>query len=446
MSQTSIEGLSALTGSPSQAPDDAGQHRHHHHRIDRVSERLLTQVAEWIQHEKTKRENRRSKKTSHQHRRKSRSPAKDEAESPMLEIKHQRAPSRDSESSEASLDRLQRIIDDSMAALGLDKVPELGSRLRHRNSNRKHRSSLQLHRTASSDTDYVEGDVLVPGCDAVLDNSKTMSYSGGKAASDTTSISSRREEKEKQAWAGFKNEIIRLAHTLKLKGWRRVPLDGGENIAVERLSGALTNAVYVVSPPDELTRAPSHGKRRPEKLLLRVYGPQVDHLIDRENELSVLRRLARKRIGPRLLGTFTNGRFEEFFNATTLTPANLREPETSKQIAKRMRELHEGIELLEEELDEGPGVWKNWDRWLNTVEQTITFLDTKILSGTAGPIRGTADAWKARGLVCGVEWQRFKAAVDKYREFLLKYYGDEKTLRDNLVFAHNDVGCWMNKT
>ena len=252
----------------------------------------------------------------------------------------------------------------------------------------------------------------------------------------------RKAEKERKAWVSFKNEIIRLAHTLRLKGWRRVALDSGESISVERLSGALTNAVYVVSPPDDLREKTEQNKKPPAKLLLRIYGPQVEHIIDRENELSVLRRLARKKIGPRLLGTFANGRFEQYLNAITLTASNIRDPQTSKQIAKRMRELHEGIELLEEERDGGPAVWKNWDNWLPTVEAAVTFLDKRILSGKLGPVRGPADAWKERGLVCGVEWAKFKAMVDKYRKYLDDRYGDQKIVRDHLVFAHNDVSNW----
>ena len=249
----------------------------------------------------------------------------------------------------------------------------------------------------------------------------------------------RRAEKERKAWVSFKNEIIRLAHTLRLKGWRRVALDSGESISVERLSGALTNAVYVVSPPDDLRVKTEQNKKLPAKLLLRIYGPQVEHIIDRDNELSVLRRLARKKIGPRLLGTFANGRFEQYLNAITLTASDIRDPQTSKQIAKRMRELHEGIELLEEERDGGPAVWKNWDNWLPTVEAAVTFLDKKILSGKLGPVRGPADAWKERGFVCGVEWPKFRAMVDKYRKYLDDRYGDPKIVRDHLVFAHNDV-------
>jgi choline kinase len=221
-----------------------------------------------------------------------------------------------------------------------------------------------------------------------------------------------------------------------------VPLDSGDRISVERLSGALTNAVYVVTPPDGLTQPGRDGRKSlPTKVLLRVYGPQVD--IDRENELNVLRRLARKKIGPRLLGTFQNGRFEQFFNATTLTPANLGEPETSKQIAKRMRELHDGIELLEEERDEGPGVWKNWDRWLEQAEKTVTALDKHIINGLQDSQRRPY-AWMTRGLVCGAQWHVFKAMVDKYRKFLEDYYGDQSHIREKLVFSHNDVSIYIS--
>lgn len=108
----------------------------------------------------------------------------------------------------------------------------------------------------SSDTDhYQDGDIRVPSADVVLDNSKTLNYSGGAASSQLDLVDSgKKVKKEREAWAQFKNEIVRLAHTLRLKGWRRVPLDRGADIDVERLSGALTNAVYVVSPPRDLSQ------------------------------------------------------------------------------------------------------------------------------------------------------------------------------------------------
>lgn len=444
------------TTSTIQTPDEAGRHggqqqqshhhnHHHGHRIDKASQKLIAQVAEWLQREKDKKAVRKKKRATG--RRKSKSPPNktdgDSAPATPAPGLRPRAGSTDSESSEVSLDRLQRIVDENMAALGLDPVAVTSGQQRlgrrHSGSVKKSKSSLQLSRTASSDTDYVDGDVLVPSCEAVLDNSKTLSYSGGKPGSASEepmtpvgggSAQSRREE-SRQAWLVFKGEIIRLAHTLRLKGWRRVPLDSGDQVGVERLSGALTNAVYVVSPPaDVVEAAAAEGRKVPPKLLLRIYGPNVEQLIDREKELAVLKRLARKKIGPRLLGTFTNGRFEQFLNATALTPPNLREPETSRMIAKRMRELHDGIDLLEQELSDGPNVWVNWDNWLDTVERTVTFLDRKVVAG--------GDAART-GFVCGVEWPVFRGLVDRYRRHVNEYYGHPNKIREKLVFAHNDT-------
>lgn len=158
------------------------------------------------------------------------------------------------------------------------------------------------------------------------------------------------------------------------------------------------------------------------KLLLRIYGAQVSHLIDRERELSILRRLARKKIGPRLFGTFQNGRFEEFFHAETLTKDDIRNPATSKQIAKRMRELHEGIDLEEAEIRAGPVVWLNWEKWV----------------GRAREIMKEVEARDSAGEVL-VAWRVFEEAVGKYRKWLINRYGGEEEVKRELVFAHNDV-------
>jgi choline kinase len=172
---------------------------------------------------------------------------------------------------------------------------------------------------------------------------------------------------------------------------------------------------------------------------LRIYGPQVEHLIDRESELQILQRLGRKRIGPRMLGTFKNGRFEEFFNAQPLSFKELRIPETSNQIAKRMRELHEGIDLLKKEREAGPFVWQNWDKWVDRCEQVVTWLDQQILQGDGASVVPTSDRWKKRGLVCGVEWPIFRRTVEKYRRWLEEQYGGIDKINERMIFAHNDV-------
>lgn len=103
----------------------------------------------------------------------------------------------------------------------------------------------------SSDTEYVEGDAIVPDCEAMLDNSKTLAY-GSVGAASSSRLSLGLEDsssKANDAWSTFKFEIVRLTHTLRIKGWRNVPMERSSEIEVERLCGALTNAVYVVTPP-----------------------------------------------------------------------------------------------------------------------------------------------------------------------------------------------------
>ncbi|KZL63961.1 choline kinase [Colletotrichum tofieldiae] len=440
-SQSSADDSSTAAAAAAVAAAQQPHHRHgqkHYYE----SQKLLAQLHDWLEHERKKKAARKSK-TSPRRRspqsktKKERSPAPEAAVAAAAAAAaaaepaapRSRSDSIDSDSSDVSFDRLQRIIEDSMASMGINSVPQMSPKIGRRPSARlrKAHSRSLLQRTASSDTDYVGDDVVVPTCDAVLDNSKTLSYSGGGKSTDDLTLGNKADDKEK-AWATFKNEIVRLTHTLKIKGWRRVPLDSGSNVIVQRLSGALTNAVYVVSPPENLDEKTT-GKKPPPKLLLRIYG--LEHLIDRENELSVLRRLARKKIGPRLLGCFTNGRFEEYFNSITLTPSDLREPETSKQIAKRMRELHVGIDVLDREKDEGPAVLKNWDSWLRNVEKKITALDEGVRRGNS--------VFRGPGYVCGVEWHQFKELYDKYRDLVFSAYKGHQGIRERLVFAHNDT-------
>lgn len=411
---------------------------------DQNTDHFVSQVSDWI---KQKRRKRAEKKAKRHERIQAALRLRPKGESDWeTDASGQR---RGSSASEDSFD-LERLEDIVKHSLNIDKGRK-GSitSLRRRGSLKKLPRKQSL--PASSDTEHLDNDVNVPSADAILDNTNTMSYTGG--ASDDSDESSDELErsgthKNKDAWSKFKFEIVRLTHTLRLKGWRRVPLEFSSQIRVQRLSGALTNAVYVVSPPDELPSRPVHegtdggvpqSKKSPQKLLLRIYGPQVEHLINREAELAILRRLARQKIGPRMLGTFTNGRFEEFFNAETLTAEDIRNPDTSRHIAKRMRELHDGIELLDSERDAGPFVWQNWDSWVNRVEKVVSWLDCEVMKLPKGAKPSGDEGWKRRGYICGVPWKQFRATVEKYRKWLESQYESKRDMRDQLIFAHNDA-------
>lgn len=171
----------------------------------------------------------------------------------------------------------------------------------------------------------------------------------------------------------------------------------------------------------------------PPKLLLRIYGPHADNLIDRESELNILARLSKRHIGPRLLGTFANGRFEQFLEAKALTKDDLRNPEVSVQIAKRMRELHDLIKLDEEsERSKGPESFTLIGNWLKPAEKKLNELQ-KIVdkqreigqskkSGKSGKSTKGRKCYKKRNIVkevLGVEtFKEFQDAVTKYQTWL----------------------------
>jgi len=235
---------------------DAATPRHHSH------ENLVKQVAAWLKNEKNRRAARKAKrKAKHAHGPSNSTSAGesaigDSAQSSAIQER------RESESSDgsAALEQLASILERTLSIKSAE-----GSPRHHKHSHghgRKLSSLFKRHSTISSGEDHFDSiDQLVPSCEAVLDNSNTMAYGAGGPDSESTTdltgkAAARRAKKEKEAWATFKYEIVRLTHTLKLKGWRRVPLDMSGEISVDRLSGALTNAVYVVSPPKELPHTP----------------------------------------------------------------------------------------------------------------------------------------------------------------------------------------------
>ncbi|EEH15977.2 hypothetical protein PABG_06064 [Paracoccidioides brasiliensis Pb03] len=396
---------------------------------------LLAQVRDWLQQEKAKSAARRTKKTG-----------ATETPVPALasgDATHAATRQRsDSQCSDGTLalEKLEQILAQYPVS-GKEGIPSTVIRRKRSSiSLRRRTGTRSLRRGSVSDSDYSDADQAVPNADVALDNSKTLLYGGGEADSDFGNQGlNKPTSKDKEHWIRFKYEIVRLTHTLGLRGWRRVPIEDSRNIEVVRLSGALTNAVYVVTPPQNSPSTSSLApKRPPPQLLLRIYGPQVEHLIDRKNELQILRRLAKRNIGPRVLGSFNNGRFEQYFHAKTLTPKDIRNPETSKQIAKRMRELHDGIELLPEETEGGPSIWKNWDKWVERCKQVASWLDREIMS-SHNQSKSETECWRRQGFVCGSPWPKFRKAVDAYRKWLVNFYGGTAAINQQLIFAHNDT-------
>lgn len=219
-----------------------------HHHIGTI----LDEVTAWLKEEKKKKKARKAKKKAkkglhknfHLHRH------DDEADGELTDRSI-----RSSASSDSSLDlgRLESILQKGMrSGVDLGSGGILPASPSSTNLRRIGSRSQRINRRAStlkpSDTEIRDDEIHVPGCDAILDNSKTFS----KSAAAVSQVDTNKSETDgaREPWPQFKHELLRITHTLKLSRWRHLPMSMSTNIHVERLSGALTNAVYVVSPPD----------------------------------------------------------------------------------------------------------------------------------------------------------------------------------------------------
>lgn len=203
---------------------------------------LFNQVLDWLQHEQAKRSGNKMTDSTHSIGSTTGSTTDQKADKPVLSRR------RSSVRSERgiALDQLEKILKHYISGKEGSASASLASKRVSR------RQSKGLRRGSGSESDYFDSEVTVPTVDAVLDNSKTLAFTANVPYPEEDAALQARRNKDMKHWITFKSEILRLTHTLRLKGWRRVPMELSSEIDVSRLSGALTNAVYVVSPPRSL--------------------------------------------------------------------------------------------------------------------------------------------------------------------------------------------------
>ena len=164
----------------------------------------------------------------------------------------------------------------------------------------------------------------------------------------------------------FTSRLLQIITSMGISTWCNRAISTAD-IRVNKVSGALTNAVFFVSCPSISGTC---------TLLLRVYGPSSGSLISRPRELEILHVLSSKyKIGPLIYGTFDNGRVEQHFDSVALTATDLRDPEISRWIAARMAALHQ----VDVDDVEGPspsghedGVKKNARAWLPHAREVLS--------------------------------------------------------------------------
>lgn len=254
----STEGNPSLTSLLSESSAENSSHSHHAH------ENLLKQVGGWLKQERQRRHARRALRKAGKNVTPDSASGTDAGDSLQPSAARTRSGSESSQEGTVALDQLAHILEKTLSM----KPAEAKKRSQHIRRLSTGLTGLKRHSAISLDSEYFDSvDQLVPSCDEVLDNSKTLAYSVDEPSSEpVTEASEKRARKEKKAWTEFRYEILRLAHTLKLKGWRKVTMEQSNEIDVQRLSGALTNAVYVVSPPQNLRtqEEPEDGPPKPK--------------------------------------------------------------------------------------------------------------------------------------------------------------------------------------
>ncbi|QRW00394.1 choline kinase, cytoplasm [Ceratobasidium sp. AG-Ba] len=251
----------------------------------------------------------------------------------------------------------------------------------------------------------------------------------------------------------FRQALLQVLQTIRVPTWSSAALEP-EHVQISKVSGALTNAVFFISysgnapptstsvPQSAASSAPHlthHGSSYsqtspPRTVLLRIYGPSSSTLISRPDELHTLHILSSVyRIGPRVFGTFQNGRIEEWFDSSALTSQDLRDPIQSRWIGMRMRELHsvDVLGVVGSTWNGQETVLKNVIAWRGPAKEVLDMLKAKEGKGEIG-----ADhVW--HGVREKLDLAEFARAWDAYWAWLQKW--EEEYGRSEMVFAHNDT-------
>ncbi|TCD70654.1 hypothetical protein EIP91_002375 [Steccherinum ochraceum] len=218
----------------------------------------------------------------------------------------------------------------------------------------------------------------------------------------------------------FAEKLLDVLQALRVPQWSAYKDLAPQSIEIFKVSGSLTNAVFFVS-------STSHTL---PKLLLRIYGPSSGTLISRPRELHTLHVLSSQyHIGPRVYGTFENGRIEEYFDSSALTASDLRDAKISSWIGARMAELHQvDITSVEDsslisasgEVRESQlGARKNVETWLAPAREVLA------LPSVTDAIRRELDL------------DTFEA---EWKEYMLWLKAQEQEVgASRRVFAHNDT-------
>eukprot|EP00045_Choanoeca_perplexa_P003791 m.33420 g.33420 ORF g.33420 m.33420 type:complete len:363 (+) comp12234_c0_seq3:138-1226(+) len=108
--------------------------------------------------------------------------------------------------------------------------------------------------------------------------------------------------------------------------------------SMTRMNDGITNVVLHCHRVDTTTPSP-----HPNDVLIRIYGPKTEMLIDRERELTHHNLLHEQGLAMPLYGSFSNGYAYGYATGTPCTPTTMAEPTRARQIAEHLGTMHAAV-------------------------------------------------------------------------------------------------------
>ncbi|KAG6485208.1 hypothetical protein ZIOFF_053741 [Zingiber officinale] len=192
--------------------------------------------------------------------------------------------------------------------------------------------------------------------------------------------------------------IIYLCKAL-FKKWS--PLD--ESVfSIETVSGGITNLLLKVSVREDTVKI--------DTVIVRLYGPNTDLVIDRKREFQALPHISAAGFGAKLLGWFQNGMVQSFIDARTLSPSDMKNPKIAEKIARQLRGFHQVAIPGSRE----PQLWNDIFKFLNEAE-TLKF-----------------DNNEKQATYESISFNEIRAAIDEVKNMTDRFIAP-------VVFSHNDL-------
>lgn len=160
----------------------------------------------------------------------------------------------------------------------------------------------------------------------------------------------------------MRDQAYRICRDYLSGSWKSI---SSSDMVFRSVSGGMSNLLYYCSLPE--THTPLVGE--PDQVLLRMYGQIHDGTESTVTESVIFMMLSERNLGPKLYGIFPGGRLEEYIPARAMTCDELKDPDASTTIARKLAKVHS----LNVPINKEPTwLFDRMSRWLNFAKSEVS--------------------------------------------------------------------------